>query len=146
MVFLQAKLLRELNATSTLEIDVLDYDVIIGAYEAINMDFFCSVGQEQTLIILSHCVHDMSSNDLVLRNSAYRLMLLFLEFCQKIISGDMESSVACWTESSIQNTINNFFLKYMGGAMNSGTSVIKVKTQFIVFILPLILVSGRYMI
>ncbi|XP_076896866.1 uncharacterized protein LOC143550000 [Bidens hawaiensis] len=121
-----AKLLRELNATSTMEIDVLDYDVIIGAYEAINMDFFCSVGQEQTLIILSHCVHDMSSNDLVLRNSAYRLMLLFLEFCQKIISGDMKPSVGCWTESSIQNTINNFFLKYMGGAMNSGTSVIKV--------------------
>ncbi|KAI3808247.1 hypothetical protein L1987_24196 [Smallanthus sonchifolius] len=81
-----AKLLRELNATSPMEIDVLDYDVVIGAYEKINIDFFCGVREEQTLIILSHCVHDMSSLDLILRNSAYGLLLLFLEFCQKIIS------------------------------------------------------------
>ncbi|KAI3823108.1 hypothetical protein L1987_04536 [Smallanthus sonchifolius] len=121
-----AKLLRELNATSSMEIDVLDYDVIIGAYEKINIDFFCSVREEQTLIILSHCVHDMSSQDLILRNSAYRLLRLFLEFCQKIISGEMESNNGCWSESAIQNTINNFFLKYMGDAMNRETSVIKV--------------------
>ncbi|KAK1435340.1 hypothetical protein QVD17_01101 [Tagetes erecta] len=121
-----ANLLRELNATSSMEIDVLDYDVIIGAYEKINIDFFCSVREEQTLVILSHCVHDMSSQDLILRNSAYRLLLLYIEFCQKIISGELESKSGCWSESGIQNTINNFFLKYMGDAMNRETSVIKV--------------------
>ncbi|XP_022025733.1 small subunit processome component 20 homolog isoform X2 [Helianthus annuus] len=121
-----AELLRELNATSSMEMDVLDYDVIISAYEKINIDFFCSVREEQTLIILSHCVHDMSSQDLILRNSAYRLLLLFLEFCQKIISSEMESNNACWTEIRVRNIINNFFLKYMGDAMNRETSVIKV--------------------
>ncbi|KAL8239479.1 hypothetical protein R6Q59_016046 [Mikania micrantha] len=121
-----AKILRELNATSSMEIDVLDYDVIIAAYEKINIDFFCNVRVEQTLVILSHCVHDMSSQDLILRNSAYGLLLLFLEFCKKIISGEMESNNGCWSESVIQNTINNFFLKYMGDAMSRETSVIKV--------------------
>ncbi|XP_071696721.1 uncharacterized protein [Rutidosis leptorrhynchoides] len=121
-----ANLLRELSATSAMEIDGLDYDVIIGAYEKINIEFFCSVRKDHALIILSHCVHDMSSQDLILRNSAYSLLLLFVDFCQKIISCELVSNFGCWTKASIQNTVNNFILKYMGDAMNKENSVKKV--------------------
>ncbi|KAJ9555652.1 hypothetical protein OSB04_010266 [Centaurea solstitialis] len=123
---LVAKLLREFNALSAVEMDVLDYDVIIGAYEKIDIEFFCSVREEHALVILSHCVHDMSSQDLILRNSAYRLLLLFVDFCRKILNGELESKMGCWSESRIQNTINNFFLKYMGNAMGKETAVLKV--------------------
>lgn len=123
---LVAKLLREFNALSAVEMDVLDYDVIIGAYEKINIEFFCNVREEHALVILSHCVHDMSSQDLILRNSAYRLLLLFIDFCRKILYGELESNLGCWSEACIQNTINNFFLKYMGNAMSKETSVLKV--------------------
>lgn len=125
-LLLVAKLLREFNAVSAMEIDALDYDVIIGAYEKIKIEFFCNVGQDQALAILSHCVHDMSSQDLILRNSAYRLLLLFLDFCNKILNAELEPNTGRWSESSIQNTVNYFLLKYMGEAMDKETSVKKV--------------------
>nr|XP_043629943.1 small subunit processome component 20 homolog [Erigeron canadensis] len=123
---LVAKLLHEFSATSTTEMDVLDYDVINGAYEKINIEFFCSVRKEHALIILSHCVHDMSSHDLILRNGAYRLLLLFVDFCSKILSRELVSYSGFWSDACIKNTINNFILKYMGHAMNKGTSVKQV--------------------
>lgn len=121
-----AKLLQEFNATSAMEMDVLDYDVIIGAYRKINIEFFCTVREEHALIILSHCVHDMLSQESILRDSAYELLNLFIDFCSKILSGELVSNIGCWSEARIQNTINNFILKYMGDAMNKETSVKKV--------------------
>ncbi|KAL7595784.1 hypothetical protein Lser_V15G29528 [Lactuca serriola] len=121
-----AKLLREFNAVSPMELDVLDYDVIIGAYEKINIEFFCNAQADQSLAILSHCVHDMSSQDLLLRDSAYRLLLMFLDFCEKILNGELETNMGKWSEASIQNIVNYFFLKYMGEAMDKETSVKKV--------------------
>lgn len=109
-----------------MELDVLDYDVIIGAYEKINIEFFCNAQADQSLAILSHCVHDMSSQDLLLRDSAYRLLLMFLDFCEKILNGELETNMGKWSEASIQNIVNYFFLKYMGEAMDKETSVKKV--------------------
>ena len=58
---MQAKHVHDLNATSATEVGSLDYDVIINAYDKINVDFFYTVDEDQALVILSHCVYDMSS-------------------------------------------------------------------------------------
>nr|KYP57020.1 U3 small nucleolar RNA-associated protein 20 [Cajanus cajan] len=49
-----AKLLRQLNATSTL--GWLDHDAVLNAYSVINTDFFRNVQVEHALLILSHLV------------------------------------------------------------------------------------------
>lgn len=122
-----ANLLHELNAPSTSEMGGLDYDTIIGAYDKINIDFFYSVQEEHALVILSHFVHDMSSEELILRQSAYRLMLLFVEFCGQILDQEVKSEKeGCWSRASIQHIINNFLLKHMGDAMNKEATVQKV--------------------
>ncbi|KAK1375649.1 DRIM domain-containing protein [Heracleum sosnowskyi] len=122
-----ADLLHELNAPSTSEMGGLDYDTIIGAYDKINIDFFYDVQEEHALVILSHFVHDMSSEELILRQSAYRLMLLFVEFCGQILDQEVKSEKeGCWSRASIQHIINNFLLKHMGDAMNKEATVQKV--------------------
>lgn len=105
----------------------LDYDTIMGAYDKINIDFFYNVQEEHALVILSHFVHDMSSEELILRQSAYRLMLLFVEFCGQILDQEVKSEKeGCWSRASIQHIINNFLLKHMGDAMNKEATVQKV--------------------
>lgn len=95
MLYMQANLLHELNAPSTSEMGGLDYDAILGAYEKINIDFFYDVQVEHALVILSHFVHDMSSEELILRQSAYRLLLLFVEFCGRILDRSTKLVSAC---------------------------------------------------
>ncbi|WOG89602.1 hypothetical protein DCAR_0208840 [Daucus carota subsp. sativus] len=122
-----ANLLRELNATSTSEIGGLDYDTIIGAYDKINIEFFFDVPEEHALVILSHFVHDMSSEELILRQSAYRLLLLFVEFCGRILDEEAKSEKeGRWSSACIQQIINKFLLKHMGDAMNKEAAVQKV--------------------
>ncbi|GJX79607.1 small subunit processome component 20 homolog isoform X1 [Tanacetum coccineum] len=41
------------------------------------------------------------------------------------ISGEIVPMFECWSNARIQNTVNNFILKYMGDAMNKETSVRK---------------------
>lgn len=130
---MQANLLRELNATSTSEIGGLDYDTIIGAYDKINIEFFFDVPEEHALVILSHFVHDMSSEELILRQSAYRLLLLFVEFCGRILDEEAKSEKeGCWSSACIQQIINKFLLKHMGDAMNKEAAVQKVYTLFFI--------------
>nr|XP_018626916.1 small subunit processome component 20 homolog isoform X2 [Nicotiana tomentosiformis] len=120
-----AKLLRELNATSTVELGDLDYDTIIAAYEKISADFFHTVPEEHALIILSHAIHDMSSGDLILRQSAYRLLLSFVEFSSQVLDRKLKSeqeSSGAW----VRHILSNFFLKHMGTAMNKEDSIQKV--------------------
>uniref|UniRef100_A0A803Q1W1 ARM repeat superfamily protein n=1 Tax=Cannabis sativa TaxID=3483 RepID=A0A803Q1W1_CANSA len=84
-----AKLVCDLNATSTVEIGALDYDIIINSYEKISANsanFFYTVPEDQALLILSHCVYDMSSTELILRHSSYGLLLSFLEFAGEVLS------------------------------------------------------------
>lgn len=120
-----ANLLRELNATSTVELGDLDYDTVIAAYEKISADFFHTAPEEHALIILSHAIHDMSSGDLILRQSAYRLLLLFVEFSSQMLNRELKSeqeSSGAW----VRHILSNFFLKHMGSAMNKEDTIQKV--------------------
>lgn len=117
-----ANLLRDLNATSTVELGELDYDTVIAAYEKISADFFHTVPEEHVLIILSHAIHDMSSEDLILRQSAYRLLLSFVEFSSQMLDRSDQESPGAW----VRHILSNFFLKHMGTAMNKEDSTQKV--------------------
>ncbi|KAL5542673.1 hypothetical protein UlMin_010383 [Ulmus minor] len=118
-----AKHVHDLNATSATEVGSLDYDVIINAYDKINVDFFYTVDEDQALVILSHCVYDMSSEELILRHSAYRLLLLFVEFSALILSGDnINPDDGNWTKGSLMRIVRNFFLKHMSNAMKGEAS------------------------
>lgn len=120
-----ANLLRQLNATSTVELGDLDYDTVIAAYEKISADFFHTVPEEHALIVLSHAIHDMSSGDLILRQSAYRLLLSFVEFSSQILNRGLKSeqeSSGAW----VRHILSNFFLKHMGNAMNKEDTIQKV--------------------
>ncbi|CAN4120834.1 unnamed protein product [Withania somnifera] len=120
-----ANLIRDLNATSTVELGELDYDTVIAAYEKISTDFFHTVPEEHVFVILSHAIHDMSSEDLILRQSAYRLLLLFVEFSSQMLDRELKSeqeSPVAW----VRHILSNFFLKHMGTAMNKEDSIQKV--------------------
>ncbi|THG05804.1 hypothetical protein TEA_026415 [Camellia sinensis var. sinensis] len=121
-----ATLLRELNATSAMEMGGLDYDSIISAYDKINEDFFYTVREKHALVILSHAVHDMSSGELILRQSGYRLLLSFVEFSAGIVDRELKSDDQFWSEACIQRIINKFLFKHMGDAMNKETPIQKV--------------------
>lgn len=123
---MQAKLVCELNSTSAMEMGGLDYDTIIGAYEKISKDFFYTVKEKHALVILSHAVHDMSSEELILRQSAFRLLLSYIEFSAELLEREMKSDDRSWSESCIHQIINKFFFKHMGDAMNREASTQKV--------------------
>ncbi|KAI9195334.1 hypothetical protein LWI28_013950 [Acer negundo] len=138
-----AKLVRELNATSASEMGGLDYDTIINAYKKIGVDLFYTREEDHTLFILSHCVYDMSSEELILRQSAYRSLLVFVKFSSQILDGeriyDHEVQIineSCWTRTSIQQVINKFLLKRVGEAMRRGS---KVKKEWIDLLREMIL-------
>ena len=109
----------------------LDYDRIINAYEKINKDFFYTVREKHTLIILSHAVYDMSSEELILRQSGYRLLLSFIEFSAEILHQELKFDDVYWSEACIHQIINKFFLKHMGDAMNK-----EAPTQKVLIFLP----------
>ncbi|CAK7328417.1 unnamed protein product [Dovyalis caffra] len=128
---LVAKLLHELNAISATEMGALDYDTVFKAYEKIGVGLFNIIPEDQALVILSHCVYDMSSSDITLRHSAYSSLLSFVEFSSTILCGEdqnqpvMTNCEGCWTRASIQRMINKFLLKYMGNAMKARSAVRK---------------------
>ncbi|GER48680.1 small subunit processome component 20-like protein [Striga asiatica] len=124
-VLILAQILRELNATSEVEMGALDYDKVLCAYDKINVRFFCTISEEHALPILAHAVHDMSSEELILRQSAFRLLLSFIEFSGEILSGSLKPD-QIWSETSIQRLVNNFFLKHMRNAMIKESAVKKV--------------------
>ncbi|KAK6117565.1 hypothetical protein DH2020_048693 [Rehmannia glutinosa] len=124
-VLILAKILRELNATSEVEMGALDYDKVLCAYDKVNVKFFCTVPEEHAFPLLAHSVHDMSSEEMILRQSALRLLLSFIEFSGEILNGSLKSN-HIWSEASIQRIVNNFFLKHMGNAMDKEGAVKKV--------------------
>ncbi|KAJ4967931.1 hypothetical protein NE237_014632 [Protea cynaroides] len=130
-----AELVRELNAMSSSEIDELDYDIRVNAYEKINPKYFETAREEHAMVILSHCVYDMSSEDMILRQCGSRSLLSFVQFAPKILcsgtqnwqqvsetGGTLDSDV-CWTRLSIQRIIKKFLLKHMGDAMIKEISI-----------------------
>ncbi|XP_015574070.2 small subunit processome component 20 homolog [Ricinus communis] len=135
-VLFVAKLIRELNATSTVEMGGLDYDTIVNAYAKIDVELFYCLQEDHALVVLSHCVYDMSSEELILRHSAYRSLLTFVEFSAVILGVEAKShsgtpqvitakSKCSWTTTCLQRLMNKFFLKHMGNAMREGSSVRK---------------------
>lgn len=102
-----------------------DYDKILGAYEEVNVNFFNTIQEEHALPILAHAVHDMSSEELILRQSAFRLLLSFIEFSGNIMNGLLKSD-KIWSEACILHIVNKFFLRHMGDAMNKENAVKKV--------------------
>ncbi|KAF7849855.1 hypothetical protein BT93_L0220 [Corymbia citriodora subsp. variegata] len=130
------ELIKELNATSSMEIEGLDYDRITNAYENISFDLFYSVEVDHALIVLSQFVYDMSSEELILRHSAYRSLHAFVEFSTKIIDRDTKGvekmpegmlvpDSSCWTKSSVEHIVDKFLLKHLGEAMRKKTSIRK---------------------
>ncbi|XP_028759690.1 small subunit processome component 20 homolog isoform X2 [Neltuma alba] len=131
-VLLVAKLLRQLNATSSM--GWLNHDAILEAYESINTDFFGKVEADHALLVLSHCVHDMSSKELTFVVSACGSLLSFVDFSALIFNkegnSDGELSVmrdtdGCWTRSCIQRIANKFLLKHIADAMDGALFVRK---------------------
>ncbi|XP_061369187.1 uncharacterized protein LOC133312060 isoform X1 [Gastrolobium bilobum] len=127
-----AKLLRQLNATSTLGWP--DHDAILNAYSIINTDFFRSIRVEHALLILSHCVHDMSSEETTFMCSAYSSLLSFVDFSALILYQErnseqelsmMKNTDGGWTISCIQRIAKKFLLKHMADAMDGSLSVRK---------------------
>ncbi|RZC52306.1 hypothetical protein C5167_020735 [Papaver somniferum] len=131
VVFL-AKFVHDLNAMSMSEMDELDYDTRINAYESVNSGFFYRLRKDHTLVILSHAVHDLSSEELIIRQSAYRLLLSFIQFSSEVLGSDpmdceemIEPVVASetWTKEYVESIIKNFILKHMGEAMSREISI-----------------------
>lgn len=129
--------MNKLNATSSMEIEGLDYDRITNAYENISSDLFHSVEVDHALIILSQFVYDMSSDDLILRHSACRSLDAFIEFCAKIIDHDTKGvekmpegmvvhDSSRWTKSSVERIVDKFLLKHLGEAMRKKAPIRKV--------------------
>ncbi|XP_057754877.1 uncharacterized protein LOC130974144 isoform X1 [Arachis stenosperma] len=126
-----AKILRQLNTTSTL--GWLDHDAILDAYRIIDNDFFASVQVEHALLVLSHCVHDMSSEETTFMYSAYSSLLSFVEFFGLILCKEgnseqlsmMKNIDGCWTKSCVQRVTQKFLLKHMTEAMDGSLSVRK---------------------
>ncbi|KAH9620789.1 hypothetical protein KSS87_018169 [Heliosperma pusillum] len=122
-----ARLVRDLNATVMGD---LDFDTIISAYEKITADYFYGFREDQALVILSHCIYDMVSEEIILRQSAYRSLLSFIDFSARIIGkeideGTMECEGNLWTDVCIQRVVNKFLLKHMGNAMIKETTLRK---------------------
>ncbi|KAF7137902.1 hypothetical protein RHSIM_Rhsim07G0171100 [Rhododendron simsii] len=85
----------------------------------INKDFVYIVREKHALFLLSHVVLDLSSEELVLRQSRSKLVLSFVEFSVEILDREMKSDDQSWSESCIKRTINKFLFKHMGDAMNN---------------------------
>ncbi|KAK2393598.1 ARM repeat superfamily protein [Trifolium repens] len=127
-----AKLLRQLNTTSTL--DGHDHGVILEPYKIINTDFFRNCQMEHALLILSHCVLDMSSEKTTFVCSAQSSLLSFVDFSALMLlqegSSEQELSVmqntdGCWTKSCVQRSIKKFLLKHMADAMDGPLAIRK---------------------
>lgn len=115
----------------------LDYDTIINAYQKIGVDLFYTMEEDHTLVILSHCVYDMSSEDLILRQSAYGSLLSFIEFSSQILVREeindpevRKTDTTLWKRVSIQRMINKFLLKHVSKSMHKGSKVKKVYKIF----------------
>ncbi|KAL1533475.1 small subunit processome component 20 isoform X1 [Salvia divinorum] len=112
-----ANILRGLNATSAMEMGGLDHDTVLSTYEKVNVNFFYTIGENHALPILAHAVHDMSSEEMILRQSAFRLLLSFVEFSGEVLNGPLEFD-RMWSRASILPIVNSFLLKHMGNALD----------------------------
>ncbi|KAJ3672155.1 hypothetical protein LUZ60_006876 [Juncus effusus] len=117
-----AKLMRDLNAVSQTELDEADYDLRIKAYDSISPELFSKLKEEQTMTVLSQCVHDMSSEELIFRQSASRALGEFVKFGAGVWNGEGEGG---WNKGSVGKVVDRIYLCHMGEAMSKDVSVQK---------------------
>ncbi|XP_047962279.1 small subunit processome component 20 homolog [Salvia hispanica] len=126
-----AKILCKLCKAAAEVMNGLDHDgTVLSPYEEVNVEFFYTIEEKHALSILALAVNDMSSEETVLRQSAYQLLLSFVEFSGKILNGSLESN-QMWSRASIRKMINNFLLKHMGNAMNKEGTRKKIWIEFL---------------
>uniref|UniRef100_A0A7N1A2N7 ARM repeat superfamily protein n=1 Tax=Kalanchoe fedtschenkoi TaxID=63787 RepID=A0A7N1A2N7_KALFE len=127
-----AGLLRQLNATSSVDIGGLDFDASIRAYGKITADSFRAVRPDHVVLILSHLIYDMSSEEIILRHSAYRSLLSFVDFASSALSKNLTedggevimtdiNDKSCWTEEQILRIINKIIINHLGNVMSKPT-------------------------
>ncbi|CAO2170436.1 unnamed protein product [Urochloa humidicola] len=134
-----AGLIQDLNAVSTSELGELDYDTRLNAYDKVNPQLFLGLAEEHVGAILSHCVYDMSSEELIFRQSASRALQAFLDFSASVMNND-ESKYSIGTAddksegnktrnicttSCIQKILEKTYLHNMGVAMTKDVSIQK---------------------
>uniref|UniRef100_K3XDN4 Uncharacterized protein n=1 Tax=Setaria italica TaxID=4555 RepID=K3XDN4_SETIT len=133
-----AGLIRDLNAVSTSELGELDYDTRLNAYDKVNPQLFLGLTEEHVGAILSHCVYDMSSEELIFRQSASRALQAFLDFSASVmnndeskysietadVSGENNTRNIC-TRNCIQKILEKTYLHNMGVAMAKDVSIQK---------------------
>ncbi|KAJ4812893.1 Small subunit processome component 20-like protein [Rhynchospora pubera] len=125
-----ARLLCDLNAISTSELGELDYDTRIKAYDSVESQLFWYLREEQAMTVLSHCVFDMSSEELIFRQSASRALQSFLQFAAPILNGDgsftgNDVAPVVWKKASVMQIVERIYLHHMGDAMSKDVSVQK---------------------
>ncbi|WVZ69932.1 hypothetical protein U9M48_018646 [Paspalum notatum var. saurae] len=134
-----ARFIRDLNAVSTSELGELDYDTRLNTYDKVKPQLFLGLTEEHVDAILSHCVYDMSSEELILRQSASRALQSFLDFSASVMnngeskysietaddkSGEINTRNIC-TMGCIQKILEKTYLHNMGIAMTKDISIQK---------------------
>ncbi|KAJ1284067.1 hypothetical protein BS78_03G175200 [Paspalum vaginatum] len=134
-----ARLIRDLNAVSTSELGELDYDTRLNTYDKVKPQLFLGLTEEHVDAILSHCVYDMSSEELILRQSASRALQSFLDFSASVMnngesiysietaddkSAEINTRNIC-TMGCIQKILEKTYLHNMGIAMTKDVSIQK---------------------
>ncbi|KAL0705148.1 hypothetical protein Bca4012_071573 [Brassica carinata] len=100
-----AKCVSDMNATSPMEVDDLDYETIMDAYAKIDVDFLNESSEQHMMIILSQtsllCQEASAHSD---------------------IGKEVSKSVASWIGDRVLWIMNKFILKHIGDAVNNGIS------------------------
>lgn len=127
-----------MNAISAMEVDDLDYEKIVNAYVEINAEFFFKSSEQHTMIILSQCIYNVSSESIMLRGSAQKLLSSFIDFSASILcleapahpefgEEEVQKADVNWTGDRVLCILRNFILKHIGDAINRGGIIIKVQ-------------------
>nr|VDD40731.1 unnamed protein product [Brassica oleracea] len=129
-----AKRIRDMNSISVMEVDDLDYERIVNAYVEIDSDFFAKSSKQHTMIILSQSLYNLSSESIMLRGSAHKLLSSFIEFsasilCQEAsahsgVGKEVKIADASWTGKHTLSIVD-FILKHIADAVSKGGNIVK---------------------
>ncbi|XP_062230251.1 uncharacterized protein LOC133927941 isoform X2 [Phragmites australis] len=133
-----ARLMQDLNAVSTSELGEVDYDTRLDAYDKVKPHLFLGMKEEYVGAVLSHCVYDMSSEELIFRQSASRALQSFLDFSASVMNNESKYSIETadikpgendtrdiCTKGCIQQILEKTYLHNMGVAMTKDISIQK---------------------
>ncbi|CAH8355708.1 unnamed protein product [Eruca vesicaria subsp. sativa] len=129
-----AKRVRDMNAISVMEVDDLDYERIVSAYVEIDSDFFKKSSKQHTMIILSQSLYNLSSESIMIRGSAHKLLSSFIDFsasilCQEAsahsgVDKEVKIANASWTGNHALSFVD-FILKHIANAISKGGNIVK---------------------